>query len=251
MALRDQFSEHEMEIVAVSRPPNDDADVILAPLNVNPLGNIPIPPMVISNLQLISQALAGGAANVLLEQAKVRTANLSDANKTDLNKMKEEYGLGLCTQLMIANRTRWPIELVDYHNFSGVVWKYPVPTLIERNKVGTFIHVRRNFRFTGSSGALSYALVGPNGPELRLDVVWQNPSIGYNWVRVRLASPSDPIDWHSLRFCSSSSSSKRRDFETAVNNQVMLTACIGQSTSSFLEIHLREKPSASEATEKN
>lgn len=234
----DQYNEPEIELSPTSRLSNGDGEAIISPVILKPKENIPIPPMVISNLQLISSALAGGAASMLLEQAKVRTANLSDANKTDLNKMKEEFGLGLSTQILIANRTHWHLELVDYINFTGTVWKYPIPTVIEHHKVGVFLHVRRNFRLSGSSGGLCYVLDGPNGRESRLDIMWNNPSIGQNWVLVRLSLPDDPIDWRAFR--KASLSSNRRDFASAINKLVTITACIGQSTTSFLEICLHE-----------
>lgn len=242
MSSDDQLNEHEIELV------NDEPDVPLATRNARPLGMIPIPPLVIDNLTRIISALSGGAANKLLELLKVDTPTLRDNDKNELNKMKEEFGLGLCTQVLIANRTRWAIELVDFTNFAGVVWKYPVPAVIEQKQVGVFLHVLQNFRFTGSSGGLSYSFIGPSGPALRLDVVWSNPSIGHNWVHVRLVPLSEPLKWRTFR--SESSTSDRRVFATASNDLVMVTACIGQSTSSFLEINLRERNSTS-ATDKN
>ncbi len=86
--------------------------------------------------------------------------------------------MGICTEIVIKNASRYGLELSDYHFFRGGIWKYPLPTFIESKKNGYFLHVKRAFRLSGSSGGLSYNIVNTN---LRVDILWHNPFVGNNW----------------------------------------------------------------------
>jgi len=98
--------------------------------------------------------------------ADEQVPQLSSQAFNDLNKMKKEYGWGVCTLVSIANRTGAEMTLQCQRDFEGHTWKYPLPTTIESGQVGVFLHARKTFGTEGSKAALIYKVKQLNGKDM-------------------------------------------------------------------------------------
>jgi hypothetical protein len=118
--------------------------------------------------------------------AKAQVTQLSSTAANDGNSMKSEYGTGVSTLITISNGTGADLVLTDSGSadYSGHVWKYPVPTSIGPGQIGVFLHVKTSGVARGSVGALVYRFTGPNGQTYDAYFGWENPYSGDNSVYV-------------------------------------------------------------------
>jgi len=98
--------------------------------------------------------------------ANEQVPQLSSQAFNDLNKMKKEYGWGVCTLVSIANRTGAEMTVEYQKDFEGHTWKYPLPTTIESGQVGVFLHAGKTFGKEGSKAALIYKVKQLTGKDM-------------------------------------------------------------------------------------
>ena len=98
--------------------------------------------------------------------ANEQVPQLSSQAFNDLNKMKKEYGWGVCTLVSIANRTGAEMTVENQKDFEGHTWKYPLPATIESGQVGVFLHAGKTFGTKGSKAALIYKVKQLTGKDM-------------------------------------------------------------------------------------
>ena len=100
---------------------------------------------------------------------------LSSQVFNDLNAMKKEFGLGVCTLVSIANMTGADMRAVRQQDFEGHTWKYPPPPSIGPGQVGVFLHGKMKLSAGGSKGAVVYTAKLPNGKEMYVLLAFDSP----------------------------------------------------------------------------
>ena len=100
---------------------------------------------------------------------------LSSQVFNDLNAMKKEFGLGVCTLVSIANMTGADMRAVRQQDFEGHTWKYPPPPSIGPGQVGVFLHGKTKLSAGGSKGAVVYTAKLPNGKEMYVLLAFDSP----------------------------------------------------------------------------
>lgn len=100
---------------------------------------------------------------------------LSSQVFNDLNAMKKEFGLGVCTLVSIANMTGADMRAVRQQDFEGHTWKYPPPPSIGPGQVGVFLHGKTKLSAGGSKAAVVYTAKLPNGKEMYVLLAFDSP----------------------------------------------------------------------------
>jgi hypothetical protein len=93
------------------------------------------------------------------------------------NGMKEEYGNGVCTRILIYNASGIPLTCYETHDSSGHWSKYGPPSRIEVGEWGVCFHVKTSGSATGSCGIVSFHL---EGEPYVFTVSWDVPWSGSN-----------------------------------------------------------------------
>lgn len=100
---------------------------------------------------------------------------LSSEVFNDLNAMKKEFGLGVCTLVSIANMTGADMRAVRQQDFEGHTWKYPPPPSIGPGQVGVFLHGKTKLSAGGSKAAVVYTAKLPNGKDMYVLLAFDSP----------------------------------------------------------------------------
>lgn len=111
-----------------------------------------------------------------------------------VNGMKEEFGNGVCTLLMMYNATGCRLTKADDDDHSGKIWKYKYDDVIENGQWSVVLHVKSSFGLAGSTACIGYELEGRNQV---LVVAWDTPYSGDStgWVRIIPMAEWKATDW--------------------------------------------------------
>lgn len=93
-----------------------------------------------------------------------------------VNGMKEEYGQGASTLILIANQTGEKLKRIDSKGWSGDTWKYPFDREIDNGQISVVLHTK-TFMFRGSVGSVIYRL---EKTQDEFVLAFWNPYIGEN-----------------------------------------------------------------------
>lgn len=104
-----------------------------------------------------------------------RGDSLQMAATKAVNAMKNEYGQGASTLVMIFNASGETLRYQANRNWSGETEKYPFDTTIANGEYSVFLHVKAGI-FTGSVGCVVFR--GDSGSDFLF--AWDNPYIGSN-----------------------------------------------------------------------
>ena len=94
-----------------------------------------------------------------------------------VNGMKEEFGNGVCTRIIVYNASGGVLTNRNEKTWSGRWSKYKLPTTIECGQWAAALHVKRSGAAAGSMGIMSYNMQGFNNV---LCVGWDVPWSGSN-----------------------------------------------------------------------
>lgn len=138
---------------------------------------------------------------LLLSKVAIQRQSLSNSNGVTLqeeayqalNAMKEEYGNGASTLVMIFNASGETLAFKKKWNYAGDTDKYAMDSLIRNGQYSIFLHVSQHF-FGSSEAAVVY--VGESGESFLM--AWDNPYRGLNSVHAMVGE--EPNFWMNVRW---------------------------------------------------
>lgn len=100
-----------------------------------------------------------------------------------VNGMKEAYGNGVSTLVMLYNATGVRLTKVGEDDHSGKRWTWPYDNVIENGQWSVFLHVKSGWSMAGSTACLGYKLEGLDEVFV---IAWDTPYSGDNtgWCQV-------------------------------------------------------------------
>lgn len=141
-----------------------------------------------------SQPADAEVTPLLLSQAAFRQQTALYDGKNSLQQaayqaahtIKENYGAGVCTVVMIYNACGEPIYLAGNHYWYGHIGEFPVDYRIGNGQYSVFLHIKYGILYT-SEGALIYM----NSMGTNFIVAWDNPFLGENKVYALIRNDED------------------------------------------------------------
>lgn len=132
---------------------------------------------------LIGKAINTERTPLVLSQLAIQqlTAINSDGNTLQMtavnqvNTMKEEYGEGASTLVMIFNASGESLTYQNNYDWAGGIDKYPYDRVIPNGTYSVFLHVKHAL-WGGSEGCVVYS----NQTGLDFLMAWSNPYRGRN-----------------------------------------------------------------------
>jgi hypothetical protein len=106
----------------------------------------------------------------------------------NVNGMKQEYGNGISTLVMIYNASGYQLQRMDEVDTHGHVGDWPLDTYIENGQWSVFLHVHSSGAAVGSEGYCDYSLVG-TADTVRFS--WASPYTGSNTAEATM-NPANP-----------------------------------------------------------
>lgn len=132
------------------------------------------------------------------------------ATTTRVNGMKEEWGSGVSTLIMIYNATGCTLKLDDMGSDSGKFWKYEPDPVVYNGEWTCFLHVKTAGTATGSCGWVGYKMHGDVGniegmgtmDDYYFVTAWDTPWSGSNtaWTGVQMGAGYEGLKavYHTL-----------------------------------------------------
>ncbi|XP_052183559.1 23 kDa jasmonate-induced protein-like [Diospyros lotus] len=98
-----------------------------------------------------------------------------------VQKLKEEWGVGVSTLCLIYNATGGPVYYVTSHNYLGHIGPAPYPQMIANGQWAAFFHVKTTGELSGSTAAVVYRGKNEAGQECDWMLGWSNPYDTNKW----------------------------------------------------------------------
>ena len=110
--------------------------------------------------------------------------------------LKEQYGFGISSSVVIVNNTDMVLHLGGKgHHFLGR-FEHDPPTVIEAKGTGVFLHCHRNGAATGSVGVVEYS-IGAGVASMMFYVGWSTPYTGTNKIGIQFGT-NKPADMTNM-----------------------------------------------------
>ena len=112
--------------------------------------------------------------------------------------LKEQYGFGISSSVVIVNNTDMVLHLGGKGHFSGR-FQYDPPTVIEAKRTGVFLHCHRDSALAGSVGVVEYS-IGAGAASMMFYVGWSTPYSGHNRIGIQFGTnkPADMTNMISI-----------------------------------------------------